>query len=117
MAPALFLAIVGLFMGIAYVLPWPQSDGLLLAAQLVAGAALLFGPIFVYAAIATWLDRRAVTAIAKAWCARRDVAFERAELHKNHHAVVFREGTKTRRAKFRVEFVPTTWLVREVTWL
>jgi len=117
MAPIIFLAVLGLFVGVVYVLPWPESPGGLLTAQIISAVALLIGPIVVYAVIATRLDRRAITAVAKAWCAERNVQLERAEMHKNHHTVVYTENGQKKRARFRVKFVPTTWRVREVTWL
>ena len=117
MAPIIFFAVLGLFMGVISVLPWPESPGALLIVQVLSAVALLLGPIAVYSVVATWLNRRAITAVAKAWCAERNVLFERAEMHKNHHAVVFTENAQKKRAKFRVKFVPTTWRIREVTWL
>jgi hypothetical protein len=38
-------------------------------------------------------------------------------MHKNHFTVVYADGERQKGAKFRIKFVPTTWLVKEVTWL
>lgn len=117
MAPLLFIAIAGLIWEVVRITPWPESAGLLLVAQLLAAVAMLFGPILAMAYISTALTRRAVTKVGTSWCQENQFSLVRVEMHKNHFAVVYKDGERKGRAKFRVKFILTTWQVREVIWL
>ena len=114
---AVFLAIGATIWGVAFLLPRPEAAGALLAFQLVVGIAMLLGPIIVHSWVATALTRRAVTNVGVKWCIEKGVQFAAVEMHKNHFTVVYLEAERKQRAKFRLKFVPTTWKVREVTWL
>jgi uncharacterized membrane protein len=114
---AVFLTIGAAIWGLAIALPRPEGAGALLAFQLTVGFGMLLGPILVHSFVATSLTRRAVTKVGTKWCAERSVEFIKVEMHKNHFTVVYVEADRKQRAKFRVKFVPTTWSVREVTWL
>lgn len=116
-AIALFLAIAAAIWGLVFFLPQPESAGLLLIFQLIASIALLLGPIIVYSFVATALNRRAITAVGVERCAERGLELVKVEMHKNHFTLVYRHGEQKQRAKFRVKFVPTTWRIKEVTWL
>lgn len=117
MALALFLAIAAAIWGLVFVLPQPDSAGLLLTFQFIASIVLLFGPIIVFSIVATALNRRAITAVGIERCTERGLELVKVEMHKNHFTLVYRDGGQKQRAKFRVKFVPTTWRIKEVTWL
>ena len=94
-----------------------MPNGLRFAFNVVGGISALVLPLLVYSYVDMKLTRRAVEAVARQRCQEIDAEFVRAELFKNHCALVCRRGNEKLRQRFRLRFVFSTWTVRAVEWL
>jgi len=118
MAPVIIVALYGLTLGVLWLCArLEMSNEVRLAFNVVGGIGALVLPLAIFAAIDLRLTRQVVERIGRGYCIDRGAEFVRAEVHKNHFTVVYRESQERKRQKFRVRFVPTTWLVRTVEWL
>ncbi len=118
MAPLIIVALYGLTIAILWLCArLDMSDEVRLAFNVVGGIGALVIPLIIFGALDLRLTRRVVERISRRYCIDRGVDFVSAEMHKNHFTVVYRASQERKRQKFRVRFVPTTWLVRTVEWL
>ena len=78
---------------------------------------LLFLPIFIYSVIDLKLSQRAVNLVGESWCLENKVDFKKTEIYKNHFSLIYLDGQKKLRKKFRVRFIMTTWFIKDVEWL
>ncbi|WP_223670551.1 hypothetical protein [Kangiella shandongensis] len=118
MAPLIILALYSLmFLLIKLVVPLEMSDEVRLVFNIVGGIGVLVLPIVIYSFIDFKLTQRAVNVVGKNWCQVHDKQFNKVDMHKNHFTLVYQEGNKKARKKFRVRFILTTWFVKSVEWL
>lgn len=118
MAPLIIAALYGLmFLVIKLVTSFEFNNEIRLFINILVGIGALVLPIVIYSFIDFKLTQRAINLVGQSWCKEQNVEFKKIEMHKNHFALIYLKDNKKIRKKFRVRFIPITWIVKSVEWL